>query len=152
GQPVQFSIMVFTVQYIQQDADVLVSQLSKLKNVQVSEEQLASTDLVRRYNAGTYQAYLTTQHRWNEPAIDMVLQFLSTSTGDTVRYSNPTVDAALNQLVTATDPKTRKQLYKTAMTQILKDSPVIWYTRQASNSILAKRVGAYPVYFDQVPL
>jgi ABC-type transport system substrate-binding protein len=46
-----------------------------------------------------------------------------------MRYSNPTVDAALKQLPTTTDKKTIQSLYNTVVGQILKDVPVVFFAR-----------------------
>jgi peptide/nickel transport system substrate-binding protein len=150
GGPVRFTFSIFNTQYIQQDAQFLVAQLSKLKNVEITIEPLAPSELVRRYTTGDLQAFTQlSSARWNEPAIDLTNMFSSTNI---MKYTNPTVTTALQQLVTATDQKTRQELVHTALTQVLKDSPLVWYTRQASNQIVDKKVQDFDVYFDQVPL
>jgi peptide/nickel transport system substrate-binding protein len=154
GKPVQFTLTYFnTAQYIVQDAQYLSAQLSKLKNLEITQEPLGASAVVAKYSPGAFQAVLNVnQARWNEPAIDVVNLFQSTSSGNISRYSNPTVDAALNQLVTAADQKTREQLVHTAMAQIVKDAPMAWYTRTPSFAVLDKSVRGYDIYFDQIPL
>jgi ABC-type oligopeptide transport system substrate-binding subunit len=112
-------------------------------------EILDSTELERRINAGDFQVYPTSLPRWDEPAVDMVNFFLSTSPSNVTKYSNPTVDTTLRQLVTETDQAKRVQLVHAAEEQILRDAPVAWYTRAASYTILDKAVRNVTMYYDQ---
>jgi peptide/nickel transport system substrate-binding protein len=149
GKPIQFTVTTFSTSYIVSDAELLQAQLNKLKNVEMKIEVLAATEVIRKYNAGEQQAVIQGP-RWNEPAIDMVNWFSSTSNFNYMRYSNPTVDSALKQLVTATDQKTREQLVHQVEQQVLKDAPVVWYLRFPSNGIIdQKTVKNFKAYYDQ---
>jgi peptide/nickel transport system substrate-binding protein len=151
GKPVTFTITVFSTQYLSQDAEVVQSQLQKLKNVQVNLETLASANAVSKRNTGDFQAIFDLE-RWNEPSTEFFNYYRSGSAQNFSRYSNPTVDSQLDQLLTATDQKTRSQLLRSAEQQILKDSPVVWWTRYASAQVLDKTLRDYKQYFDQIAL
>jgi peptide/nickel transport system substrate-binding protein len=151
GGPVEFTLDVFNTPYIAQDGQLLQAQLAQLKNVHVTLNVGASATIVQRYTTGNFQATLAGP-RWNEPGIDMVTWFSSASTQNWMKYSSPTVDSALQKLVSATDEPTRVTQAHTVEQQVLKDSPVAWYAGFASGTEFAKRVQGYVSYFDQVPL
>ena len=69
-----------------------------------------------------------------------------------MKYSNPTVTAALDQLAGATDQKGRQNAASAILEQVVKDSPLVWYTRQASNQIIDKTVRDFDIYYDQIAL
>jgi peptide/nickel transport system substrate-binding protein len=153
GKPVTFSIDLGAASGSPvDDAQLLQAQLQKLKNVQISLVPQAGATLIAKINAGNYQSYTTTSNRWNEPSTDFVNVFHGGSNFNFSHYSNPTVDSMLDQLKSATDQKTRVQLVHSAEQQILKDSPVAWYTRFVSAEMIDKTVRNYNVVFDQVPL
>jgi ABC-type transport system substrate-binding protein len=130
---------------------VIQQQIQQLKNVTVTLDVSASADVVAKFNAGNFQS-LVYAPRWNEPGLDLVSYFLSTSPLNYWHYSNPTVDAALKQLTTVTDQKTKTQLVHQVEQQILKDAPVAWYTRYPTWTELTKKVQGYKTIFDQIPL
>jgi peptide/nickel transport system substrate-binding protein len=148
GKPLSFTYSYFNTGYGQLDAEFLLAEISKLKNVDMKLEPLASTVLIGKFNTGDFQVYPSIP-RWNEPAVDMVQTFLTGSAVNYARYSNPTVDAALKQLVVETDQKKRVDLVHTAQQQILKDLPVAFYTRYASYTLFSKSIKDVTLYYDQ---
>jgi peptide/nickel transport system substrate-binding protein len=148
GKPLSFTFSYFNTGYGELDAQFLQAEIQKLKNVEMKLEPLSSPVLIQKFNTGDFQVYPSIP-RWNEPAVDMVQTFLTGSAVNYARYSNPTVDAALKQLVTETDQKKRVELVHTAQEQILKDVPVAFYTRYASYTIFSKQVQNVTLYYDQ---
>ena len=110
-------------------------------------ESLTPNVLIATFNSGDFQMY-PSNPRWKEPALDLVATFRSNSPADYARYSDPSA-SALIQLVTATDQKTRAQLVHTVEEQILKDVPVVYYTRYPSYTIIDKSVKDVVIQCDQ---
>jgi peptide/nickel transport system substrate-binding protein len=149
GKPINITYTVFN-NWLLQDAQVTQQQIQQLKNVTVTLEPLSSADVITRFSTGQFQAVIYAP-RWNEPALDFVSYFLSTSPLNYYKYSNPQVDTILNQLKTTTDQKTKIKLVHDAEQIILKDSPIAWYTRYPSYTELSKKVQGYKTIFDQIP-
>jgi peptide/nickel transport system substrate-binding protein len=149
GKPVSFTLTTYTTQYINLDTQLIQAQLAKVKNLNVAIETLATTSVIQKFTSGDYQAYPTSAFKWVEPAVDMTNSFLSTSATNYMRYNNPTVDAALNQLKTAADPKTQVQLVHQVEQQLLKDVPEALYTRAAGVTLVDKTVKGFATYFDE---
>jgi peptide/nickel transport system substrate-binding protein len=146
GKPVSFTLNAFTTPYLSQDAELVQAQLAKLKNVDVKLETLASSVGIARYTGGDYQVFYLGSPRWSEPTTDFYSSFFTGNSQNTARYSNPTVDAWLTQLKTAADQKTRVQLVHDVEKQVLKDAPVVWYTRIVHYQVLDKSVQDYVSY------
>jgi peptide/nickel transport system substrate-binding protein len=150
GKPLDVTLLVFNTPYIIQDYQVFQQQLQKLKNVNITLDIENSANVISKYVAGQYQAYMGIP-RWNEPAVDFVNYFKTGSSINYFRYSNPQVDALLTQLQTATDLKTKKQLVSQATALILKDSPVAWYSRFPTTTLIGPKVRGIKFQFDQIP-
>jgi peptide/nickel transport system substrate-binding protein len=151
GKPIEFTFTSFNAPNLVTDSQELQAQISKLKNVTMKLDVLASTQVVQAYTTGNYQATqlgLT----WNVPAIDMARLFSSTSPFNYTHYSNPQVDAALKQLAATTDKQTQVQLVQSIEKQVLNDAPVAWYTRTPYWQIYDKSVQNYQNAFDHIPL
>jgi peptide/nickel transport system substrate-binding protein len=151
GHPLQFTYSAFVTPYLTQDAEQLQAQISQLKNVQMKLNIESSTQLIKDFNAGNFQAY-ESGVRWNVPAIDMVNWLLSTSNLNYNRYSNPDADAALRQLLTTSDVKTEIPLAHKVEKDVLNDSGVAWYAQFTSATAIDKAVKNYQIYFDQQSL
>jgi peptide/nickel transport system substrate-binding protein len=150
GKPVEFSFLTYaSSQTNLDDVTLLAAQISRLKNVTVNVDSESTAAVIAKFTAGNYQAWHTTLGKWNEPAIDMPNVFLSTSPSNYAKWNNPTVDATLRQLTTETDQKTRVQLVHTIQQQILKDAPIVYYTRYASFLTEDKYVKNLNNYYDQ---
>jgi peptide/nickel transport system substrate-binding protein len=151
GKPVQITLTDFTTPYLLLDAQVLMAQLAKLNNLQITLESAASPVVIQKYTSGNFQVYLGAP-RWNEPGLDLYNYFHTGGSFNYYKYSNPQVDAQLDKLLTSTDPKVRKDVVDTVEQQLLKDVPIAWYGRFVSGTFATKSVKNYEVYFDQVPL
>jgi peptide/nickel transport system substrate-binding protein len=152
GKPVTFELLAYNVAYIAQDTQVLQQQLQQLKNVQVSVTTIVSSDALARVVAGNFQAFTTTAGKWNDPALGMVTLFKTGGSANYSRYSNPTVDSALDQLQATTDQKTKTQLTHNIERTVLKDVPLTWFARSFSSTVVDKTVRNWQVYFDNFPL
>jgi ABC-type transport system substrate-binding protein len=149
GKPIEFTFTTYTSQSLLLDSQFLAAQMSRLKNVTVNVESLASTAVIQKFTTGNFQLFPTGLPRWNEPAVDMVNTFMSTSPSNYAKYNSPTVDAALRQLTTEADQKTRVQLVHTIEQQLLKDVPFVFYTRFSSYLTLDKYIRSMANYYDQ---
>jgi peptide/nickel transport system substrate-binding protein len=147
GKPVEFTFAIFQTAYYSPDAQLLQQQIQRLKNVTMTIDIQANTLLIANFNSGNFQVYPNIP-RWNEPAVDMVSTFKTGAASNYMRYSNPQVDAWLNQLQTSTDQKTRVQLVHQIEQQVLKDAPVAYYTRFASYTYLDDTVRGVKGYYD----
>lgn len=129
GRPVQFTYMILGVQTHQRIGEAMQAIItSKLKNIEMKLETVATSVGSARQASGDFQATLLGV-RWTDPAIDLPNTFRSTSALNYARYTNATVDTALNQLTSTTDQKARTQAHETIIQTVLKDVPVIWITR-----------------------
>jgi peptide/nickel transport system substrate-binding protein len=152
GKPINVTILTFNTPYITQDAQLLQQMFQKLKGVTVNLDVQSAPSVVAKAVAGQYQAYFNPVWRWNEPALDFINLFLGGSSLNYMRYSNSTVDSALNQLRTAADPQVKKQLVSQATAQIIKDAPVAYYSRYSSSAVIAKRVRGLKWEYDLIEL
>ena len=122
GQPLTATLLTSTRPPNQALATVLQSQL-KAAGVQVEIQQLDSGAAQEAATAGTYDLLLW-RYDWNDP--DVLRVYLSTSRiGRTNRnfYSNPELDALLDQAAHEMDDAKRSALYLDAQKILLQDAP-----------------------------
>jgi peptide/nickel transport system substrate-binding protein len=151
GQPLTFTLSVFSVPYLQQDGETLQAQIMQLKNVNVKLNPEPSPQLIQDFNSGNFEVY-EAGARWNVPAIDMYNWFFSGSNLNYMRYNSPTTDGYLNQLLTIADTQSQVPVVHNAEKQILSDSGVAWYAVFGSGSIIDQATKNYIIYFDQQAL
>ena len=69
-----------------------------------------------------------------------------------MKYSNPAVDAAIQQLVTSADKKVIEKADHTIIENVLKDVPIIWVSRfQAFTAYNKTAVHNWKMYFELRP-
>jgi peptide/nickel transport system substrate-binding protein len=129
GKPVEFTYLGLNVPTHIRIANAIQAIIaSKLKNVNLTLDIENSVVGVPKYTSYNYQMTLV-DGRWTDPRIDMPVRYLSTSPLNLMRWSNPTADAAINQMTSTTDPKVEAQSEKTVVQQVLKDVPMVWIER-----------------------
>lgn len=129
GRPISFTYLVNnTPNHIRMAEAIQTVVQSKLRNVEVKLDIQQPTATVPKQAAGDFQASLGSA-RWTDPALDLPAVFRTGSGLNYMRYSNPTVDAALTQLTTSTDSKTTQQAHETVIENVLKDLPMVWVSR-----------------------
>jgi peptide/nickel transport system substrate-binding protein len=152
GNPVEFTILTTNVDPNIATVNAMQAILAtELKNVNVKLDIEGSTVAVGARVAGNFQA-TTDAPRWADPTQDMYLFLQSTSSGNYGRYSNPAVDAAINQLQTTADQAVRDKSYKAVVNAALTDVPFVWYSRFQVYYILAKDVKNWNMFYDLRPL
>jgi peptide/nickel transport system substrate-binding protein len=153
GKPVEFQYLALNVPTHVRIATAIQAMISsKLKNVNMSIDIQEPVTGVPRYTSGNYQATLN-DARWTDPALDMPSRFLSTSALNYMKYSNPTVDAALKELTSTTDQKQKLQAQQTVIQNVLKDVPVIWLIRfQTYYAVDKAAVKDFNMFFELRPM
>jgi ABC-type transport system substrate-binding protein len=124
---------------------------SRLKNIKVNIDVQTNAAGVARAASGDYQVTGTSNIRWVDPSIDDPANFSSTSSLNLMRYKNPAVDAALQQLAVTADIKTKKQLHDTVMQNVLKDVPVVFLKRFQYYYAVDKNLKGWQMFYDLRP-
>jgi peptide/nickel transport system substrate-binding protein len=145
-----FSLLAFDGRYLTQDAQVLQAQLNQLKNVKVTLDAQQPATALTAYLGGNFQAFGGLTQRWNVPAIDLVSTFLTGSSQNIARYSNPDVDAALRKLqqTPSSDQKGQQALIEQVEKQVLADHAVAYYQQYVTATTTDKTVHGVEARFD----
>jgi peptide/nickel transport system substrate-binding protein len=154
GRPIEFTYLAFNVPAQVRMAEAIQAVItSKLKNVNMKIDSQSPASAVPRLATGDFQAALSTALRWTDPALDLPSVLRSTGAGlNFGKYANPSVDAALTQLVNTTDLKTKQQALDTIVQNVLKDAPYVWVARfQQYYAIDKTQVKNWNMYFDLRP-
>jgi peptide/nickel transport system substrate-binding protein len=154
GKPVDFSYLALNVQTHIRIANAMQAMItSKLKNVNESIEVLDVVTGVPKIASGNFQAALISTSIWADPVLDDPSIFRSTSGANYMKYNNPAVDAALNEITTTTDPKARQQAHDTVIENVLKDVPLVWVARAQTYYVVDKAaVKGWSMYYLLRPL
>jgi peptide/nickel transport system substrate-binding protein len=147
GKPIEFTYSVYAIGLYTTAAEQIQAQLARLKNITMKVDAANPIEVVRRQTTGEYEA-ASSSIRWQDPAIDLPTQFMSTSTLNFLRYNNPEVDAALNQLTSATDAKAKKAAHVAVLEHVVKDSPMAWLGRFRIWYVMDRTVQGWNGYYD----
>jgi peptide/nickel transport system substrate-binding protein len=133
-----------------QEGQLIKDQLAKAGitcNVQVEEFGAILTDT----EAGKFDAALVGWSGRIDPDGNMYSWFHTGGGNNQARYSNPTVDKALEDARSTTDQAKRKQLYSQAQTQLVTDGAYVFINHPAAFQLSRATVHGYTLYPDNMP-
>lgn len=107
-------------------AEALAAMYADVLGVEVEIQQVVWGDFLRDINQGAYQMFfLGWSADYPDPQDFLDIHFHSASDGNSTGYSNPEVDALLEQARVEQDEERRFALYRQAETIIVQDAPWI---------------------------
>jgi ABC-type transport system substrate-binding protein len=107
-------------------AEALAAMYADVLGVEVEIQQVEWGDFLRDINQGAYQMFfLGWSADYPDPQDFLDIHFHSASDGNSTGYSNPEVDALLEQARVEQDEERRFGLYRQAETIIVQDAPWI---------------------------
>lgn len=152
GKPVKFTYTTTDQTPALNTAQVVQSQLSAFKNVKVTIRSETTAEYITDQHSGNYQMIPNGLYLVN-PIPELQNYFVTGGSLNTMGYSNPKVDAAINDLLTQTDKQKQLEDYGIIQQQTTADHAVYWVGQGlltlAANKDLA---GIVPVNYGNAPL
>src|SRR5262249_21359148 len=72
GKPITFTMHPFNAPNYVSDAEQLLAQLQKLKNVNISLDPVSASSGYALFFTGNFDIIISTEPNWYEPAVDMI--------------------------------------------------------------------------------
>ncbi|MET0895191.1 MAG: ABC transporter substrate-binding protein [Acidimicrobiia bacterium] len=121
-----------------------VQQWNRLNGLTVQLDVVPAPNAQSRLTVGDWQMAVTAHAASDPEALNTLLH--STSRSNVIKYSNPTVDAALTQLRGETDAKKQYALYTTITKEFLDDAAVVYWFRALLPTVIRKGVSGIAPY------
>ena len=150
--PITFTMVAFQQTLDQARAKFIQSQLDQLKNIKADIAVGASGDNITKVT-GTGDFQWTS---WGFPTTDPNVGLYNAAHSNlpglnVSKYSNPTVDKALEEARLLGDAAQRSEKYKVVYEQLAKDLPFFPYTITTNGYVLKSNIRGGVVYEDGIP-
>lgn len=99
--------------------------------------------------SGKFQASTTVLGPWDGPYPSMLAMYRTGGSTNYGRYSNPEVDAALDEAESATDPAQQAAAYQRAQVVAGRDIPFVWLARGYLGTVARKNVHGVVRYLSR---
>ena len=140
--PVPVSFMVPNNPDLRQAAEVIQSMAAEAGfNVQITSTEFASA--LQAESRGDYELFLLAWSGRVDPDGNLYSFLHSTGAINTSKYSNPTVDKALDDARLTDDPARRRQLYAGMWAAYRQDLPIIYLWTQKNIAGLSAKVEGF---------